>query len=111
MFDVGGGLGERLMRDLAKLLGRAAVGYSRAAIVDVLGDSSHEHDTTRTVERARLHRKCNRCAADVRTVNSCPRQADGVLPAREWGIEQDGLAATAAESARNPRICSPVETT
>lgn len=43
LFDIGAQLGERLMPELAKLLGGPAVAYSKAAIVGSLGDAEHGH--------------------------------------------------------------------
>jgi hypothetical protein len=41
LFDFGRGLGDRLMPELAKLLGAPAVSYGKAAIVGVNGDFEH----------------------------------------------------------------------
>ena len=43
LFEMGRELGERLMPDLAKLLGAQAVAYSKAAIVGMSGDAEHGH--------------------------------------------------------------------
>ncbi len=41
LFDMGGGLGARLMDDLVALLGTAPVSYGKAAIVGVAGEMEH----------------------------------------------------------------------
>ena len=43
LFDIGAALGERLMPELAALLGGKAVAYSKAAIVGSLGEVEHGH--------------------------------------------------------------------
>ena len=43
MFDMGEALGQRLMADLVRLLGGAAIAYSKAAIVGVSGEIEHGH--------------------------------------------------------------------
>lgn len=41
LFDIGGALGERLMREVVKRLAGAPVSYGKAAIVGVAGDLEH----------------------------------------------------------------------
>jgi hypothetical protein len=43
LFDLGAELGERLMPELAKLLGDPAIAYSKAAIVGANGELEHGH--------------------------------------------------------------------